>query len=174
VRCSVVACQGEHDAPGAGWQAGKEEVTTVALGRWRSAAPQMSTRSQSHIRLLSWIPRPPVKDKMPAACPTLASAFWCLDWINQCRWEGKGNWIPPQSSQISSRMKQITNSRFVSYLLLFSIKPVHLFLYFFLSCDAHSVLECCNTFLFFYLVHTNVKNWNCGSPVMALMDVSFS
>ena len=28
----------------------------------------------------------------------------------------------------------------------------------FLSCDAHSVLECCNTFLFFYLVHTNVKN----------------
>ena len=53
VRCSVVACQGEHDAPGAGWQAGKEEVTAVALGRWRSAAPQMSTRSQSHIRLLS-------------------------------------------------------------------------------------------------------------------------
>ena len=39
VRCYVVACQGEHDAPGAWWQAGKEEVTAVALGRWRSAAP---------------------------------------------------------------------------------------------------------------------------------------
>ena len=37
VRCSVVACQGEHEAAGAGWQAGKEEVMTVALGRWRSA-----------------------------------------------------------------------------------------------------------------------------------------
>ena len=31
----VGACRGEHEAAGAGWQAGKEEDATVALGRWR-------------------------------------------------------------------------------------------------------------------------------------------
>ena len=31
----VGACRGEHEAAGAGWQAGKEEDATAALGRWR-------------------------------------------------------------------------------------------------------------------------------------------
>ena len=31
----VGACRREHEAAGAGCQAGKEEDATVALGRWR-------------------------------------------------------------------------------------------------------------------------------------------